>query len=177
MLYDSRWQRATGQVRFTSIRKDIEASGVCPNAFPIPKIVTFNSPRTRMTTTDHARELLHLCRTGRLHDVANWIADGRPLEIPHAKKTLAAAGAVWSPDDKSTLNGLRRALYECEPAVTIELLQVFLKYNACPAQQIQELLHTPRMKEHLASQIWHLSRLGLKFEDKQSRKPQPPPAR
>ena len=29
-----------------------------------------------------------MCRTGRLYNVANWNADGRPLEIPHARKTL-----------------------------------------------------------------------------------------
>ena len=32
------------------------------------------------------------------------------------------------------------------------------------------------MKEHLASQTWHLSRLGLKFEDRRRPKPEPPPA-
>jgi hypothetical protein len=28
-------------------------------------------------TTEQSRELIRLCRTGRLHDVQKWIADGR----------------------------------------------------------------------------------------------------
>jgi hypothetical protein len=32
------------------------------------------------------------------------------------------------------------------------------------------------MKEHLATQIWHLTRLGLKYEDRRASKQQLPPA-
>jgi len=32
------------------------------------------------------------------------------------------------------------------------------------------------MREHLASESWHLARLKLDIEDKQSKGPQPPPA-
>ena len=37
------------------------------------------------TVTNDAKELLSLCRAGRLYDVEKWIAAGRPLEIPVAK--------------------------------------------------------------------------------------------
>ena len=58
-------------------------------------------------------------------------------------RELVAHGAVWNPNDRSGLNSLRRTLYECEPAVTIELLQMFQKHNACPADRLRELLRTP----------------------------------
>jgi hypothetical protein len=74
------------------------------------------------------------------------------------------------------MNSLRRNLYECEPGVTIELLRVLLKHNACPIEQARELLNHPRMRGHLASESWHLARLKLDIEDKQSKGPQPPPA-
>jgi hypothetical protein len=89
---------------------------------------------------------------------------------------LASHGGIWNPNDQSAMNSLRRSLYECEPAVTIELLQLFVKHSACPTERLKELLRTPRMKEHLASQAWHLSRIGLKPEDKRNLKKQPPPA-
>jgi hypothetical protein len=88
---------------------------------------------------------------------------------------LAQRGAVWRPD-RSSVNSLRRNLYECEPGVTIELLRVLLKYNACSRDQAHELLKHPRMREHLASESWHLARLKLDIEDKQSTGPKSPPA-
>ncbi len=40
-------------------------------------------------TTEQAKELIRLCRTGRLHDIQEWIANGRSLQIPSvSKKTL-----------------------------------------------------------------------------------------
>jgi hypothetical protein len=74
------------------------------------------------------------------------------------------------------MNSLRRNLYECEPAVTIELLRVLLKYNACSMEQAHELLNHPRMRDHVASESWHLTRLKLSVEDKRSKNAEPPPA-
>jgi hypothetical protein len=73
------------------------------------------------------------------------------------------------------MSSLRRNLYECEPGVTIELLRVLLKYNACSIEQARELLKHPRMRDHLASEFWQLTRLRLNVEDKQSKGPQSPP--
>ena len=78
---------------------------------------------------------------------------------------LLAHGAVWNPEPYN-LRSLRKTLLECEPEVTIELLQLFRKHNACPAELVHKLLGTPRMKEHLVSQAWHLSRLGLTLLEK-----------
>jgi hypothetical protein len=45
---------------------------------------------------------------------------------------------------------LRRTLFECEPAVTTELLRIFKAHKACSEETAAKLLRTPRMKLHLA---------------------------
>jgi len=85
-------------------------------------------------------------------------------------RELSAHEAIWNPNDPSAFNDLRRALYGCEPEVTIELLKIFKTYNACSQDRLKELLRKPRMKEHLASQTYWLTRLGLKYEEKRSPK-------
>lgn len=90
-------------------------------------------------------------------------------------REVTAHGAIWNPNDQSAFNDLRRALYGCEPEVTIELLQIFKKHNACPQDRLKELLCKPRMKEHLASQTYWLTRLGLKYEEKRRSKEWTPP--
>ena len=48
-----------------------------------------------MAVASEAKELLTLCRTGRLYDIEKWIAEGKPLEMPVSrnarKKTLEVA--------------------------------------------------------------------------------------
>jgi len=61
-------------------------------------------------------------------------------------RELLAHGAVWNPGENYDLNSLRRTLLECEPEVTVELLQMFRKHNACPAERVHKLLGTPKMK-------------------------------
>jgi ankyrin repeat protein len=91
-------------------------------------------------------------------------------------REVTAHGAIWNPNDQSAFNDLRRALYGCEPEVTIELLKILKTHNACPQDRLKELLCKPRMKEHLASQTYWLTRLGLKYEEKRSPKEWTPPA-
>lgn len=43
-------------------------------------------------------------------------------------------------------------------------------------EQAHELLNHPRMREHLASESLHLTRLRLNVEDKRSKNVGPPPA-
>jgi hypothetical protein len=89
-------------------------------------------------------------------------------------RELVEHGAVWKPDNPQSTNSLRRNLYACEPGVTIELLRILLKYNACLLEQARELLNKPRMQEHLASESWSLIRLRLKPEDKRASQIPPP---
>jgi hypothetical protein len=79
---------------------------------------------------------------------------------------LVAHGAIWTPDDTHHVSSLRRTLLDCEPNVTIELLQLFRKHHACPAELVHELLGTPRMKEHLKAVSVGLLRLGIDLEKK-----------
>ena len=76
-------------------------------------------------------------------------------------RVLLEHGAIWNPEDAYHVNSLRKTLLECEPDVTIELLQMFRKYNACPAERVHRLLGTPRMEEHLRSHASGLLRLGI----------------
>jgi hypothetical protein len=87
---------------------------------------------------------------------------------------LVAQGAIWRPD-RVEMNSLRRALYGCEASVTFDLLKLLLGHDACPRAAVQELLRTPRMKQHLLSETRNLARLGLRLEHAQNRKRQPPP--
>jgi hypothetical protein len=79
-------------------------------------------------------------------------------------RVLLAHGAIWNPEEAYELNSLRRTLLECEPDVTIELLQLFHKHNACPAERVHRLLRTPRMKDHLKPEINALLRLGIHLD-------------
>jgi hypothetical protein len=79
-------------------------------------------------------------------------------------RELLSHGAIWNSDDAYHLTSLRRTLFECEPDVTIELLQMFRKHNACPAERVHKLLATPRMKEHLKPRTDALLRLGIHLD-------------
>ena len=79
---------------------------------------------------------------------------------------LISHGAVWRPDRGYELTSLRRALVECEPAVTIDLLGIFRKHNVCAAETVHKLLGTPLMREHLKSETNALLRLGIHLDTK-----------
>jgi hypothetical protein len=79
---------------------------------------------------------------------------------------LVAHGAIWNPDEAHNVSSLRRTLLDCEPSVTIELLGLFRKNHTCPAEQVHNLLGTPRMKEHLKAVTSGLQRLGIDLEKK-----------
>jgi hypothetical protein len=49
---------------------------------------------TPTTTSEDAKELLELCRIGRLYDIENWIAEGKTLEIPPAERKSVLQVAV-----------------------------------------------------------------------------------
>jgi hypothetical protein len=76
---------------------------------------------------------------------------------------LLAHGAVWNPGEPNNVTSLRRTLCECEASVTVALLQLFRKYNACPAERVHKLLGTPRIREHLSPEGSNIARLGIRF--------------
>jgi ankyrin repeat protein len=62
---------------------------------------------------------------------------------------LLEAGALWRPDVYG-VNSVRQMLLKCEPDVTVALMKLFAKYKAAPAETLEKLLDTPRMRGHLS---------------------------
>lgn len=83
-------------------------------------------------------------------------------------RELIEHGAIWKPDGNTEMNRVRRALYEMEPDVTLELLKMFVGHQSCLQETMNELLN-PRMKEHLVSCEKQLLRLGLDIRSKKDR--------
>lgn len=74
---------------------------------------------------------------------------------------LLERGALWRPDDHRQLVDVRRSLYQCEPDVTLELVERMTKHEACGQDTILNLLRTPAIKEHLAPVSKDFFRLGF----------------
>jgi len=74
---------------------------------------------------------------------------------------LLEQGALWRPDSADQFAGVRRGLYECEPDVTLELVERLVKYTACTLDTIHELLRTPAMKKHLIPVVRKFGLLGI----------------
>ena len=66
-------------------------------------------------------------------------------------RVLVEHGARWNPEDKTELNSVRKALYQCEPAVVVDLMKLLARNKACPEETLEQLLDAPRMREHLSS--------------------------
>ena len=62
---------------------------------------------------------------------------------------LLQAGALWRPDTYG-VNSVRQMLLKCEPDVTVALMKLFARYKAAPAEMLEKLLDTPRMRGHLS---------------------------
>jgi ankyrin repeat protein len=84
------------------------------------------------------------------------VSDGRATI-----KLLLERGAHWRPDDANQITRVRRVLYQCEPDVTIELVELLMKYSAASRESIHNLLRTPVMNEHLASGVRRVVMLGF----------------
>lgn len=66
-------------------------------------------------------------------------------------RVLAEHGARWNPEGKAELNSVRKALYQCEPVVVVDLMKLLARNKACPEETLEQLLDAPRMREHLSS--------------------------
>jgi ankyrin repeat protein len=92
-------------------------------------------------------------------------------------KLLLEHGALWRPDKARDIACVRRALYECQPDVIFELVQLLIKHAACPHETIHKLLRTPAMKNHLITVARDFLRVGIdvrtkaqKLEDEREQK-------
>lgn len=66
-------------------------------------------------------------------------------------RALVERGALWTPDDQTDLNSVRKALYKCEPAVIVDLVKLLARNKACSEETLERLLDAPRMREHLSA--------------------------
>jgi hypothetical protein len=69
--------------------------------------------------------------------------------------------ALWRPDNVEQVALVRRGLYECEPEVTVELIERLTKNKSCSAETIQELLRTPTMQKYLVPFVKKLASMGF----------------
>ena len=76
-------------------------------------------------------------------------------------QVLLDYGALWRPDNVEQVAMVRRSLYECEPEVTVELIQRLTKNKSCSAETIQELLRTPTMQKYLMPFVKKLASMGF----------------
>jgi hypothetical protein len=82
---------------------------------------------------------------------------------------LLEKGARWRPDDARELDRVRRSLYDCEPDVTMELVEELVKHKACSEDTLHNLLRTPAMKRHLIPVVRTLARLGFDVRTKEQK--------
>jgi hypothetical protein len=80
---------------------------------------------------------------------------------------LLEQGALWRPDDKQQLTDARRGLFECEPDVTLELIEQMIKHEACAQDSVNNLLGTPAIKKHLTPVTRNFARLGFDVRTKE----------
>ena len=62
---------------------------------------------------------------------------------------LLERGALLRPDNGRELAWVRRSLYQCEPDVTLKVVEGLVKRAACTYDTIHNLLRTAAMKKHL----------------------------
>ena len=80
---------------------------------------------------------------------------------------LLEQSALWRPDDKYQLTEARRGLFECEPDVTLELVEQMIKHEACTQDILNNLLETPAIKKHLVPVSGNFARLGFDVRTKE----------
>lgn len=82
---------------------------------------------------------------------------------------LLEQGALWRPDDARQVSDVRRSLYECEPDITLELVERLVKHTACTPDTIHDLLRTPAMKRHLMPEARKFGLMGFDIRTKEQK--------
>jgi hypothetical protein len=84
-------------------------------------------------------------------------------------RLLLEQGSLWKPDDDHQLTAGRRGLFECEPDVTLELVERLVKHTACTQDTIHELLRTSAMKKHLTPEARKFGLMGFDIRTKEQK--------
>ncbi len=64
---------------------------------------------------------------------------------------LVSRGARWIPQDRYSLNRIRRSLMALKPDYTVEIVWIMAKYGGCDRTVVEELVKTPAMCGHVAA--------------------------
>jgi hypothetical protein len=84
-------------------------------------------------------------------------------------RVLLEHGAQWRPDEPREIQWVRRNLLECEPDVTVELIEQLMKHTACTQDTIHDLLRTPAMKKHLTPVARRFGLMGFDIRTKEQK--------
>jgi hypothetical protein len=84
-------------------------------------------------------------------------------------KLLLEKGAQWRPDEPREIQWVRRNLLECEPDVTVELIEQLMNHTACTHDTIHDLLRTPAMKKHLTPVARKFGLMGFDIRTKEQK--------
>ena len=83
---------------------------------------------------------------------------------------LLEHGALFRPDNNRDVASIRRSLCECEPDVTLKVVEGLIKRSACTPDTVQNLLRTPAMKKHLLELSRRLKLLGFDVRTAEQKK-------
>jgi hypothetical protein len=95
---------------------------------------------------------LHVASASRKYRCVDLSASGFQLgSTPDHGITgrIDEARSYLAPDDSRQMDYIRRGLYQVDPQVTVDLLELFVKTKCCSSETIQSLLRTPRIRQHL----------------------------
>jgi hypothetical protein len=102
---------------------------------------------------------------GRKSKASKYDVSGRRATV----QLLLEQGALWRPGDSRQVAEVRRSLYECEPDVTLELVERLVKHMACSQDTIHELLRTPAMKNHLMPEMRKFGLMGFDIRTREQK--------
>lgn len=104
-----------------------------------PRPTASNAPASQVLTIEEGKELVRLCRTGRLYEVDAWIASGKSLSVPSAIKKTPLQVAVeigfhslvqlLARNDRDVTN-LNRTLSDAVALRNLDTVSLLLEHGA-----------------------------------------------
>jgi len=84
-------------------------------------------------------------------------------------RLLLEHGAQWRPEGPQEVQWVRHNLLECEPDVTVEIVEQLMKHTACTHDPIHDLLRTPAIKKHLTPVTRKFGLMGFDIRSKEQK--------
>ena len=106
-----------------------------------PSPTAYNAPTSQVLTVEEGKELVRLCRTGRLYEVDAWIASGKSISVPSAFRKTPLQVAVeigfhslvrlLARNDRDVTN-LNQALSDAVALRNLDTVSLLLEHGADP---------------------------------------------